>query len=208
MLVVHLMSAGRLRYLRPARRGRRRRRSALRFEDGAELVLTEAGKKKRAGVWLFTPEALDERARAPRPGGARARRASGSPRSCAPRRTVSIRCSATSARSPASAAPGRTRSSAPRTSRRTRCRRSSTDEEVERLATAIDAELERGLALRLEGADNAHTYRVHNRLGEPCPECATPIAQVDFEEHTIYYCPTCQTGGRVLKDRRLSRLLK
>jgi formamidopyrimidine-DNA glycosylase len=49
---------------------------------------------------------------------------------------------------------------------------------------------------------------VHNRLGEPCPNCGTPIARVDFEEHTIFYCPTCQTGGRVLKDRRLSRLLR
>src|SRR5438445_1172346 len=36
----------------------------------------------------------------------------------------------------------------------------------------------------------------------PCHVCGTPIAQVDFEEHTIYYCPKCQTGGRVLKDRR------
>ena len=35
-----------------------------------------------------------------------------------------------------------------------------------------------------------------------------PIARVDFEEHTIYYCPHCQTGGRILKDRRLSRLLR
>ena len=46
------------------------------------------------------------------------------------------------------------------------------------------------------------------KLGEPCYVCGTPIAQVDFEEHTIYYCPECQTGGRVLKDRRLSRLLR
>ena len=45
-------------------------------------------------------------------------------------------------------------------------------------------------------------------LGEPCYVCGTPIARVDFEEHTIYYCPECQTGGRVLKDRRLSRLLR
>ena len=51
-------------------------------------------------------------------------------------------------------------------------------------------------------------YLVHNRLGEPCPQCGTPIARVDFEEHTIYYCPSCQTGGRLLKDRRLSRLLR
>jgi formamidopyrimidine-DNA glycosylase len=38
--------------------------------------------------------------------------------------------------------------------------------------------------------------------------CAATLARVDFEEHTILYCPQCQTGGRVLKDRRLSRLLK
>ena len=46
------------------------------------------------------------------------------------------------------------------------------------------------------------------KLGEPCYVCGTPIARVDFEEHTIYYCPECQTGGRILKDRRLSRLLR
>jgi formamidopyrimidine-DNA glycosylase len=79
---------------------------------------------------------------------------------------------------------------------------------VARLASAIDSELERGLELREAGASDEKTYRVHRRLGEPCHVCSTPLAQVDFEEHTIYYCPTCQTGGRVLKDRRLSRLLR
>jgi formamidopyrimidine-DNA glycosylase len=79
---------------------------------------------------------------------------------------------------------------------------------VERLAEAIDAELARGLELRERGANDKKTYRVHNRLGEPCYVCGMPIAQVDFEEHTIYYCPECQTGGRILKDRRLSRLLR
>ena len=58
------------------------------------------------------------------------------------------------------------------------------------------------------GANDAKTYRVHDKLGTPCYVCGTPIARVDFEEHTIYYCPDCQTGGRVLKDRRMSRLLK
>ena len=82
------------------------------------------------------------------------------------------------------------------------------DEEVARLAAAIDEELSRGLELRERGAKDAQTYRIHNRLGEPCPDCGTPIARVDYEEHTIYYCPRCQTGGRVLKDRRLSRLLR
>ena len=49
---------------------------------------------------------------------------------------------------------------------------------------------------------------MHNRLGEPCYDCETPIARVDYEEHTIYYCSKCQTGGQVLKDRRMSRLLR
>ena len=86
--------------------------------------------------------------------------------------------------------------------------RDVTSKQVEQLADAIDAELSRGLDLRERGANDKKTYRVHNKLGEPCYVCGTPIAQVDFEEHTIYYCPECQTGGRVLKDRRLSRLLR
>jgi formamidopyrimidine-DNA glycosylase len=72
----------------------------------------------------------------------------------------------------------------------------------------MNAELARGLELRESGAGDEATYRVHRRLGEPCYVCGTPLAQVDFEEHTIFYCPNCQTGGRVLKDRRLSRLLR
>jgi formamidopyrimidine-DNA glycosylase len=50
--------------------------------------------------------------------------------------------------------------------------------------------------------------RVHRREGEPCPRCGTTIEAVYFAEHQTNYCPSEQTGGRVLKDRRLSRLLK
>jgi formamidopyrimidine-DNA glycosylase len=50
--------------------------------------------------------------------------------------------------------------------------------------------------------------RVHRREGEPCPRCGTTIEAVYFAEHQTNYCPAEQTGGRVLKDRRLSRLLK
>jgi formamidopyrimidine-DNA glycosylase len=80
--------------------------------------------------------------------------------------------------------------------------------ECMRLHDAIRAEMDRGLELRLAGAKDEKTYRVHNKLDRPCERCGTPIARVDFEEHTIFYCPQCQTEGRVLKDRRLSRLLK
>ena len=50
--------------------------------------------------------------------------------------------------------------------------------------------------------------KVHRREGEPCPRCGTTIEAVYFAEHQTNYCPECQTGGKVLKDRRLSRLLK
>src|SRR4249919_332253 len=50
--------------------------------------------------------------------------------------------------------------------------------------------------------------RIHKHEGEPCPRCGTTIEAVFFSEHQMNYCPTEQTGGRVLKDRRLSRLLK
>src|SRR6266567_1602298 len=129
VLLVHLMTAGRLRYLAPGEKGPKSPAFRLRFEGGAELVLTEAGSKKRAGVWLLTPDAAEE-------------------------------------------------------------------------------ELARGLDLRERGAADNRVYRVHKKLAEPCYVCGAPIARVDYEEHTVYYCPDCQTGGRVLKDRRLSKLLK
>ena len=50
--------------------------------------------------------------------------------------------------------------------------------------------------------------QVHRREGEPCPRCGTHLAAVNYEDYVMSYCPQCQTDGRVLKDRRLSRLLK
>lgn len=49
---------------------------------------------------------------------------------------------------------------------------------------------------------------VHRRQGEPCPRCGARLEAVHYEDYVMSYCPACQTGGRVLKDRRLSRLLK
>ena len=50
--------------------------------------------------------------------------------------------------------------------------------------------------------------RVHGRTGEPCPVCGTPVAEVSFADSSLQYCPGCQTGGKPLADRRLSKLLK
>jgi formamidopyrimidine-DNA glycosylase len=49
---------------------------------------------------------------------------------------------------------------------------------------------------------------VHRHEGEQCPRCASSLRAVHFEDYVIAYCPTCQTDGRILKDRRLSRLLR
>jgi len=48
----------------------------------------------------------------------------------------------------------------------------------------------------------------HGKYGQPCPKCATPIQRITYAENEANYCPTCQTGGRLLADRALSRLLK
>ncbi len=50
--------------------------------------------------------------------------------------------------------------------------------------------------------------RVHARAGLPCPVCGDVVAEVSFADRSFQYCPTCQTGGRLLADRRLSRLVK
>jgi formamidopyrimidine-DNA glycosylase len=207
VLLVHLMTAGRLRYLAPGEKGPKAPAFRLRFEGGAELVLTEAGSKKRAGVWLLTPEAAEAELAhlGPEALGVGAE-ALGEICVSESRRLHSLlrdqRAIAGIGRAWANEILHHAKLSPYALSREL------TSEEVEQLAGAIDSELARGLELRERGAGDARVYRVHNKLGEPCYVCGAPIARVDFEEHTIYYCADCQTGGRTLKDRRLSRLLK
>ena len=51
-------------------------------------------------------------------------------------------------------------------------------------------------------------FAVHNRAGQPCPRCGQPLLRVSYESYEIVYCKECQTHGRALADRRLSRLLR
>jgi formamidopyrimidine-DNA glycosylase len=51
-------------------------------------------------------------------------------------------------------------------------------------------------------------FTVHNRYGEPCPRCGEDLRRVSYGSHEVTYCPRCQTGGKVLADRRLSRLVR
>jgi formamidopyrimidine-DNA glycosylase len=70
-------------------------------------------------------------------------------------------------------------------------------------------ELERGREGGLSEAKLGGRFKVHGRFGQPCPTpCGDTLRRVSFESYEMTYCPTCQTGGKVLADRRLSRLLK
>ncbi|GAA1950380.1 Fpg/Nei family DNA glycosylase [Nocardioides panacihumi] len=88
------------------------------------------------------------------------------------------------------------------------------DAELDTLYTAIrttlgDAvERSRGLAAsELKGEKKSH-MAVHGRTGLPCPVCGDTVREVSFADSSLQYCPTCQTGGKPLADRRLSKLLK
>jgi len=207
VVMVHLMSAGRLKYVASGAKGAKTPAFRLRFVDGGELQLTEAGAKKRAGVWLLRPDQVTEELAHLGPEAD----------------TLSVedvaRILSSDSRRLHSllrdqrliAGIGRAWANEILWSAQLSPYALSTQldaDGTERLANAIHDELARGLELRIAGANDAKTYRVHNKRGEPCARCGTPLARVDFEEHTIYYCPKCQTGGRILKDRRMSRLLK
>jgi formamidopyrimidine-DNA glycosylase len=207
VVLVHLMTAGRLAHLPLGAKQPKTYAFRLAFTAGSELVLTESGARKRAGVWVLTRAAAEaevahlgpeadaltaEELAAILHGESRRLHAllrdqrvlAGIGRAWANEILHAARLSPFALSAPLE------------------------DEEVARLHAAMRDELARGLEERLRGRADAKVYRVHNRLGEPCPVCETPLARVDYEEHTVYYCPRCQTGGRVLKDRRLSRLLR
>ena len=66
----------------------------------------------------------------------------------------------------------------------------------------------RGLAAAELKAEKRIGLRVHGRTGEPCPVCGDTVREVSFADSSLQYCPTCQTGGKPLADRRMSRLLR
>ena len=214
-LLIHLMSAGRLQ-LYDARASMRDRTSRLllRLTDGRELRLREFGTKQAAWVKLFTPEGLEAEEHiatlgpeawpeppadlkalldAPRPlhGLLRDQRViAGIGRSWVDEILHDARLSPFKRGSELS------------------------DEEAGRLREAIVRQLGRAMAhyeehLTLPIPDKLPLpLTVHRRNGEPCPRCGDQLEAVFYEDYVMCYCPTCQTDGKLLKDRRLSRLLK
>ena len=70
---------------------------------------------------------------------------------------------------------------------------------------ALEAERRRRGGLPTKLGDH---FTVHGRWGQPCPRCGADLRRVSYESHEVTYCPDCQTGGKVLADRRLSRLIR
>ena len=213
-LVIHLMSAGRLQ-LFDTRASLRDRTSRLlvRLADGRELRLREFGTKQAAWVKVLTPEGVEAEEHiatlgpeaypdppdlrplldAPRPlhGLLRDQRViAGIGRSWVDEILHAAKLSPFKRGSELS------------------------DEEAARLREAIVSELGRALGhyeehLTLPIPDKLPIpLRVHRRNGEPCPRCGDQLEAVFYEDYVMCYCPTCQTDGKLLKDRRLSRLLK
>ena len=89
-----------------------------------------------------------------------------------------------------------------------------TDEESESLYNALRTTLQEaverdsGLAMSELKGEKKSNLAVHGKAGKKCPVCGSTILEVSFADSSLQYCPTCQTGGKPLADRRMSRLLK
>ncbi len=217
VLLIHLMSAGRLQlYDKPAGPRDRSSRLLVGLDDGRELRLREFGSKQAAWVKLLRAQELDQdeglatlgREAWPQPGEPAELKALLD----APRPLHALlrdqHVIAGIGRSwvdeilwQAELSPYKRGGDL-------------SEEEAQRLRAAIVEVLGGAIAHYAEAVELPipdklpMPLRVHRHQGEPCPRCASTLQAVHFEDYVIAYCPTCQTEGRVLKDRRLSRLLR
>jgi len=215
-LVVHLMIAGRLRW-RPAATGLPKGRglAALDFDAGT-VLFTEEGKQHRAGLWLVRGEAA---LRAHDPGGLEPLEASAEAFGAALRRerhtlkraltdphlfagignAFSDEILHAAKLSPMQLT---TNLSGAEVARLHAATRETLATWIERLrAEALGGFPEKVTAFR-EG------MAVHGRYRQPCPRCGAPVQRIRYAENEVNYCAACQTGGRVLADRAMSRLLR
>jgi formamidopyrimidine-DNA glycosylase len=214
-LLMHLMSAGRLQLFdRPATPRDRTSRLLVATADGRELRLREFGTKQAAWVKLVALEALEDEEALTRlgpeawpqpPSDLAARLAEPRPLHAALRDQRVI------------AGIGRSWVDEILWTARLSPFKRGADLDAQELATLSEA-----IASTLDGALEHYERTIalpipdklpmplliHRHEGEPCPRCATQLAAVSYEDYVMSYCPSCQTEGRVLKDRRLSRLLK
>ncbi len=219
-LVTHLARAGWLRWRdalpeTPPKPGKGPLAFRLRFTDGAGLDLTEAGTRKRLAVYLVTdieqipgvaslgPEPLDPSFTANVLAGILAGRRTQIKGVLRDQKLIAGIGNAYSDEvlHAARMSPYRLASSL-------------TPQDVADLHAVIVGTLQEaigrsdGLAASDLKKEKKAGLRVHGKAGEPCPVCGDTVREVSFADSALQYCPTCQTGGKPLADRRLSRLLK
>jgi formamidopyrimidine-DNA glycosylase len=214
-LLIHLMSAGRLQlYETRASLRDRSSRLLIRLVDGRELRLREFGTKQAAWAKLLALDALDKDEALARLG---PEAWPEPPADLGPRLAQSRPLYAALRDQHLIAGIGRSWVDEILWTARLSPFKRGADLSAQELATlreSIGATLqgalehyERTLALPLPDKLPLPLV-VHRHAGEPCPRCRTKLESVSFEDYVMSYCPTCQTEGRVLKDRRLSRILK
>jgi formamidopyrimidine-DNA glycosylase len=215
-LVFHLMIAGRLHWLTPAASKKGRTALAYFLFDTGTLTLTEAGTKRRASVYVFSSS---EQLTKTDPGGLEVLDASLEEFSTRLRaENHTLKRSLTDPR----AFSGIGNSYSDEILHRAglspvALTQKLTPEAISRLYEAIRAVLpEWTQRLRSEAREDfpekVTAFRpemaVHGRFGKPCPVCGTTVQRIRYAENETNYCPRCQTEGRILADRSLSRLLK
>lgn len=215
-LVIHLMVAGRLRWEPPGKTiPKRVGLAALDFDEGS-LVLTEQGTHKRAGIWLFSDwGGVDELDR----GGVEPLETDlDGFRNAITRENRTLKRALTDP-SILSGIGNAYSDEILWAARLSPVKRTSqlSDEEVERLHGAVIDSLTCWTeVLRKEVGDGwpakVTAFRpemaVHGKYQEPCPRCGDPVQRIVYASNETNYCATCQTGGKLLADRSLSRLLK
>lgn len=214
-LVLHLMIAGRLRWLPPgAKPPAKLSLAAFTFDDGT-LVFTEAGTTRRASLHLLADaEAL----RAADPGGLEV---IGCAMSDFAQRLRGENHTLKRALTMPQLFAGIGNAYSDEILHRARLSpvmltRSMSDPDIARLHAAVQAVLTEWTArLRAEAGDWPDkvtafhpAMAVHGRYGQPCPDCGAPVQRIVHADNESNYCARCQTGGKLLADRALSRLLK
>ncbi len=214
-IVIHLMRAGRLDVKLGA--GYPKHLSArIGFDDGARLDLVEHGKEKRARLWLV--EDLADVPELGRLGPDPSRGELSLERFAEALRGASRRLKTFLTDQRAIAGIGSGLSDEILHEARLSPMKLSGSLEPEQAKVLYDAmlrvlsdqteKLRRSAAGDLPQKEPREHYVVHDHAGERCPRCDTTIARVSYADHELFYCPGCQTGGKLLKDRRLSKLLK
>ena len=219
-IVFHLMRLGRLDVVEPkpgrARALARNVSAVVRFDDGSELRLVEHGTEKRARLWLAEDAGDVRELQGLGPDPTRGGLDHAAFRASLRAESRQLKTFLTDQRAIAGIGNGladeilwEARLSP------LALTPSLADEDAERLRGAVErvvadqvARLRESAAGAIPQREPSEHYAVHDHAGRPCPRCSTPVARISYADRETFYCPGCQTGGKVLKDRRLSRLLR